>query len=70
MEATGSGLRSRGDRRVRLFSLGLRRLRLGLILYDSDVRGSGRSWCPVAVRRHSQMFELTLLLAPAQGATS
>jgi hypothetical protein len=70
MKAAASRLRSTVDRCVRLFTFGIRRLHLGPILYDSHVRGGWRSWCPVALRRHSQMFELTLLLAPAEGAAS
>ena len=72
MKAGPSRLRSTVDRWVRpvSFTFGIRSLHLGPILYDSDVRGSGRPWRAVALRRHRQMFELTLLLAPAEGAAS
>jgi hypothetical protein len=67
MKAAASRL---GDGCVRLFTLGIRRLHLGPILYDSHVRRRGRSWRPVAFGGHRQVFKLTLLLAPAEGAAS
>ena len=72
VKATGPRWRGAIDGRVCLFVLERRRLhrRWLAILDDLDVCCSRRSWSPVAVRCHRQMFELTLLLAPTEGAAS
>jgi len=70
MEAAGSRLRSAGRLCLRLWRRGIFRLDLGLILDDPDVRRSRRSWRSVPLGPHRQVFELTLLLTPTEGAAS
>ena len=70
MKAAASRWRGRLDGCLRLFTFGIRRLHLGPILYDL-LRARQRAVAASRrVRRHSQMFELTLLLAATEGAAS